>query len=62
MPQYSAVAKLELVCRDDEAKLFMELIRAGSHTGATGDGRIFLSHVDEALNIRTGQTGETALL
>ena len=61
MTRYSAIAKLELVCRDKEAKLFVEIIRARSHTGARGDGRVFLSQVDGAVNIRTGQTGNLAL-
>ena len=59
--RYSAVAKLELVCRDEEAKLFIEIIRARAHTGIRGDGRIFVSNVDEAVNIRNGETGDTAL-
>ena len=59
--RYSAVAKLELVCRDDEAKLFIEIVRARAHTGTRGDGRIFVSNVDEAVNIRNGETGDTAL-
>jgi nitrogen regulatory protein P-II 1 len=59
--RYSAVAKLELVCRDDEVKLFMEIIQKRAHTGTRGDGRIFVSNVEEALNIRNGETGEAAL-
>jgi nitrogen regulatory protein PII len=59
--RYSAIAKLELVCRDEEAHRFMEIIQAHAHTGKKGDGRIFLSHVEEAVHIRTGRTGETAL-
>lgn len=59
--RYSAIAKLELVCRDEEAKLFVEIIRACAHTGKRGDGRIFVSNVEEAVNIRTGETGDTAL-
>jgi nitrogen regulatory protein PII len=59
--RYSGVAKLELVCRDDEAKLFVEIIRRRAHTGKRGDGRIFVSKVEEAVNIRTGESGETAL-
>jgi nitrogen regulatory protein P-II 1 len=59
--RYSAVAKLELVCRDEEAKLLIEIIRARAHTGIRGDGRIFVSNLDEAVNIRNGETGDTAL-
>jgi nitrogen regulatory protein P-II 1 len=59
--RYSGVAKLELVCRDEEAKLFAEIVRRRAHTGKRGDGRIFISTVEEAINIRTGETGEAAL-
>jgi nitrogen regulatory protein P-II 1 len=59
--RYSAVAKLELVCRDEEAKGFVEIIQTQAHTGKRGDGRIFVSHVEEALNIRTGEIGIKAL-
>ena len=59
--RYSGIAKLELVCRDGEARRFVEIIHAGAHTGRKGDGRIFVSSVDEAINVRTGETGEAAL-
>jgi nitrogen regulatory protein PII len=61
LTHYSAVSKLELVCRDEEANHFVEIIRARAHTGKKGDGRIFSSTVEAALNIRTGQTGDAAL-
>ena len=57
----STVAKLELVCRDEEVNHFEEFIRASAHTGQRGDGRIFVSGVEAAVNIRTGQIGEAAL-
>jgi nitrogen regulatory protein P-II 1 len=61
LTHYSTIAKLELVCRAEEVKHFMEIIQARAHTGKRGDGRIFVSNVEEAVNIRTGQTGTTAL-
>jgi nitrogen regulatory protein P-II 1 len=59
--RYSAIAKLEIVCTDDEAPGFVDIIRRHGHTGAHGDGRIFVSSVEQAINIRTGQEGEDAL-
>ena len=59
--KYSAVVKLELVCRDENAARFADVIRELAHTGQHGDGRIFIGMVDEALNIRTGETGSKAL-
>jgi len=41
--KYSAVAKLEIVCQDSEAKRFMEIIKESAYTGERGDGRVFFS-------------------
>lgn len=60
-PKYSAVAKLEIVCRDSDVSRFVEVIRQTAHTGAPGDGRIFVSDISAALNIRRGTTGDNAL-
>jgi len=59
--KYSVILKLELVCTDEEALRFAEIIRGKAHTGDHGDGRIFIAPVEEALNIRTGETGLQAL-
>jgi len=59
--KYSGVVKLELVCRDEQATGFAEVIRREAHTGEHGDGRIFIGSVQEAINIRTGETGTQAL-
>ncbi|MBN1359390.1 MAG: P-II family nitrogen regulator [Sedimentisphaerales bacterium] len=59
--KYYCVAKLELVCADEDADRFMEIIREHGHTGEKGDGRVFVSWIEEAVNIRTGQRGEEAL-
>ncbi len=58
---YSAVAKIELVCRDEEAQTFMHVIKENCHTGEKGDGRIFLSPIEYAINIKTGEEGESAV-
>ena len=59
--KYSGVAKLEIVCRDDEVREFVEIIREQSHTGEHGDGRVFVSPIELAVNIRTGEEGDDAL-
>lgn len=59
--KYSAIAKLEIVCTDEEATTVVDVIRQHSRTGASGDGRIFVSPIDRAVNIRTGTEGEQAL-
>lgn len=57
--KYSAVAKLELVCRDEDAGRFVRVIQENAHTGGHGDGRIFVAGVEEATNIRTGGCSAT---
>jgi nitrogen regulatory protein PII len=58
---YSSIARLEIICLDDQAMKFMQIIKEGGHTGESGDGRIFLSTIEHAINIKTGEEGEKAL-
>lgn len=58
---YSDVLKVEIVCRDGEADDLVGVLREHAHTGARGDGRIFVSSVERAVNVRTGAEGEEAL-
>lgn len=59
--KYFTIAKVEIVCRDDQAKNFMQIIREHGHTGERGDGRVFITNVEDAVNITTGREGEAAL-
>lgn len=59
--KYSEVAKLEVVCRDDETQKIIETIREKAYTGMKGDGMIFVSPVGMAVKIRTGAQNEQAL-
>lgn len=53
--------KLELVVADDQVEGALEAIQTAAKTGKIGDGKIFVSDVAQAIRIRTGETGETAL-
>ncbi|MFM6854595.1 MAG: P-II family nitrogen regulator [Sphingopyxis sp.] len=53
--------KIELVCDNDIAKRAVEVIQQAAGTGNIGDGKIFVVDVAEAVRIRTGETGESAL-
>jgi nitrogen regulatory protein P-II 1 len=53
--------KLDLVASDDQAAAAAEAIRSAAVTGKIGDGKIFISNVESAMRIRTGETGEDAL-
>jgi nitrogen regulatory protein P-II 1 len=39
----------------------IEAIRQAAHTGRIGDGKIFVSSIEEAIRIRTGETGAEAI-
>lgn len=53
--------KIELVVRDDMKDKTIEAIIASARTGRIGDGKIFVSHIDEAIRIRNDERGDTAL-
>ena len=53
--------KLEIVVPDDEARMVADCIAKSARTGEIGDGKIFLIPVGEAIRIRTGEDGDTAL-
>ena len=53
--------KLEVVVADDQAARVVEAIAAAAKTGRIGDGKIFVSTIDSALRIRTGETDEDAI-
>ena len=53
--------KLEIVLNDDMVENAIEAIRKAAQTGRIGDGKIFVSTVEEAVRIRTGETGSDAI-
>ncbi len=53
--------KLEIVVPDDKAKQVVDAIAKAATTGKIGDGKIFVSTIDEAVRIRTGESGEVAV-
>ncbi len=53
--------KIEVVVPDDRAEEVIEIMLEAARTGEIGDGKIFLSTVEEAVRIRTGERGEAAL-
>ncbi|MFQ5441589.1 MAG: P-II family nitrogen regulator [Thermodesulfobacteriota bacterium] len=57
----TTVAKLELVCSDDEAESFVRIIKEKAYTGHSGDGMIFVTEVVRSIKIRTGGEGDGAL-
>ena len=50
--------KLEIVVADADKDLIVETILRHARTGEIGDGKIFVSAIDEAIRIRTGERGD----
>jgi nitrogen regulatory protein P-II 1 len=53
--------KIEMVVNDDRKDKAIEAILSTARTGRIGDGKIFISRIDEAIRIRNDERGETAL-
>ena len=53
--------KLEIVLDDALLERAVEAIQQAAHTGRIGDGKIFISSIEEAIRIRTGERGGDAV-
>jgi nitrogen regulatory protein P-II 1 len=53
--------KVEVVLADENAEAVIEAIRKAAQTGRIGDGKIFVSNIEEVIRIRTGETGVDAI-
>ena len=53
--------KIETVVSDDQVDEIVKAITKAASTGEIGDGKIFLSRIDDAIRIRTGESGDSAL-
>jgi len=53
--------RLVLVVTDEQLESVLQTVTTAAATGTIGDGKIFVSSVDEAIRIRTGETGDEAL-
>ncbi|RFC66282.1 P-II family nitrogen regulator [Fulvimarina endophytica] len=53
--------KVELVLADEVVATAVDAIRKAAQTGRIGDGKIFVSNVEEAIRIRTGESGTDAI-
>ena len=53
--------KIEVVLPDEMLDKALEAIQKAAKTGRIGDGKIFISSVEEAIRIRTGETGNDAI-
>jgi len=53
--------KIEIVLSDGLVAQAIEAIQTAAKTGRIGDGKIFVSNIEEAIRIRTGETGDDAI-
>jgi nitrogen regulatory protein P-II 1 len=53
--------KIEIVCTDAAVPAILEAIERAAKTGRIGDGKIFVSPIEEAIRIRTGERGDDAV-
>ena len=53
--------KVEVVLEDDLVERAVEAIQQAAHTGRIGDGKIFVSAIEESIRIRTGERGAAAV-
>ncbi len=53
--------RMEIICRCDLVEPITRMITQRAHTGLHGDGKIYVSAVEDAIRIRTGERGEEAI-
>jgi nitrogen regulatory protein P-II 2 len=53
--------KIEIAISDDMAEQATDAIVAAAATGKVGDGKIFITPLEQVIRIRTGETGDSAL-
>lgn len=59
--EYANKTKLEIVVPDGMMEEVLRTISLHAHTGRPGDGKIFVSTIDEVVNVRTAERGEGAV-
>lgn len=53
--------KIEIIAADNLVEKIVSTIQAKANTGKIGDGKIFISAIEDVVRIRTGERGETAI-
>jgi len=53
--------RIEIVARENEVRPIMDVIGEVCRSGEVGDGKVFVSSIDDAIRIRTGEHGEHAI-
>ena len=61
MVDFLPKVKLEIIVTDDVAEKVVQTIMNTAKTGRIGDGKIFVSNLEDAIRIRTGERGKDAI-
>lgn len=59
--EFNPKVKIEIIINDEQVDLVVQTIQKAAKTGKIGDGKIFVSPVEKAIRIRTGEEDEDAL-
>ncbi len=58
---FIAKTKIELIVAEDDLENIVKVIQESAKTGKIGDGKIFVSNIEDIIRIRTGETGTEAI-
>lgn len=61
LPKTPEVAKVEVVCCDEDCDGLVAVLVEAARTGSQGDGIVFVTQVERAVRVRSGEEGEAAL-
>lgn len=53
--------KIEIICKDSDKDMIVKTIIEAAKTGKIGDGKVWVTTIDEMYRIRTGENGESAI-
>ena len=59
--EFQPKIKLEVVVTDDAVERVVNAIAQAASTGKIGDGKIFINRVDDAVRVRTGESGDASI-
>jgi nitrogen regulatory protein P-II 1 len=59
--EFITKTKIDIVAKDADVTKIVQAIREAAYTGEVGDGKIFISSIDDAIRIRTAEKGDDAV-
>lgn len=59
--EFVTKTKIDLIVKDEDVDKIVKAIRDVAVTGEVGDGKIFISTIDDAIRVRTGERGDNAI-